>query len=121
MEVHVMEALKKVGAEHLRGRMPQRLSQGEKRAVAIAGVLAMKSAFLVMDEPTSGLDPLSRRRLMDLLMRLGHTQIIATHDLDFARKICPRTILLNQGKILADGPSENILNDKRLLELSGLA
>lgn len=120
LEERVMASLASVGATHLASRPPHRLSQGEKRAVAIAGVLTMKTELLVMDEPTSGLDPRSRRRLSELLISLRQTQIIATHDLDFALKVCPRTIILHHGQVLADGPTEEILRDEALLERSGL-
>ena len=120
LEGKVMEALKTVGAAHLRSRPPYRLSQGEKRAAAIAGVLAMSPDILVMDEPTSSLDPMSRRRLIDLLKTFEHTKIIATHDLDFAMELCERTIVIHKGKITADGPTREIFTDAELLKRSSL-
>jgi len=120
LETKVARALETVGAAHLKDRQPYRLSQGEKRAAAIAGVLAMEPDILVMDEPTSSLDPKSRRRLINLLKTFGHTRIIATHDLDFALEVCERTIVIHQGRITADGPTAGIFRDAELLERSSL-
>jgi cobalt/nickel transport system ATP-binding protein len=116
----VLEALNIVGAAHLEKRPPYKLSQGEKRAVAIATVWAMSPDILVMDEPTSNLDPMSRTRLIDLLKTFEHTKIIATHDLDMAMDLCERTIVLHQGKVMADGPTEKIFQDEALLHQSRL-
>jgi len=83
--------------------------------VSIASVLSMKPEILLMDEPTSGLDPWSRRQLIGLLQNFGHTRIIATHDLDFAMDVCQRTLVLQNGRIVADGPTRKILSDQELL------
>ena len=120
LEAKVARALETVGAAHLKDRQPYRLSQGEKRAAAIAGVLAMQPDILVMDEPTSSLDPKSRRRLINLLKTFRHTKVIATHDLDFALAVCERTIVIHQGRITADGPTAVIFKDAELLERSSL-
>ena len=120
LERKVMSALETVGAAHLRGRPPYRLSQGEKRAVAIAGVLAMEPDVLVMDEPTSNLDPLSRRRLIALLNTFRHTKVIATHDLDLALQVCSRAIVLHGGSVAADGPAEKLFSDAGLMESCSL-
>ncbi|HAH32405.1 MAG TPA: cobalt ABC transporter ATP-binding protein [Elusimicrobia bacterium] len=120
LEGKVMGALETVGAAHLKGRPPYRLSQGEKRAAAIAGVLAMSPDILVMDEPTSSLDPMSRRRLINLLKTFQHTKIIATHDLDFAMELCERTIVIHKGCVTADGPTGEIFSDDELLKRSSL-
>jgi cobalt/nickel transport system ATP-binding protein len=116
----VDEALSRVRAEHLKERPPYRLSGGEKRAVAIATVLAMEPGILVMDEPSSGLDPRARRRLIGLLGSFAHTRIIATHDLDLAADLCERTIVMSAGRIRADGPTQAVFGDDDLLEKSGL-
>ena len=108
-------ALEIVGAQHLRMRSPHRLSLGEKRAVAIAAVLAMEPDILVMDEPSSGLDPWSRRQLIRLLGKFKHTRVIATHDLDLALDVCERTIMIKNGRLVADGATHDILRDKELL------
>ncbi|MBU1726277.1 MAG: energy-coupling factor ABC transporter ATP-binding protein [Candidatus Omnitrophica bacterium] len=116
----VAGALETVGVAHLAKRPPYKLSQGEKRAVSIATVLAMSPNILVMDEPTSSLDPRSRRRLIELLKTFRHTKIIATHDLDMALDLCERTIVLHQGRITADGKTQEILRDDELLRSSSL-
>jgi cobalt/nickel transport system ATP-binding protein len=120
VEARVTAALKTVGALELRDRPPYRLSGGQKRAVAIATILAMEPAILVMDEPTSALDPLARRQLINLLRTFTHTKIIATHDLDMVIDLCERTIVLNNGSILVDGSTAEIFRDKALLDQAGL-
>lgn len=109
------DALTTVGASSLGKRSSHRLSTGEKRAVSIASVLAMTPDVLLMDEPTSGLDPWSRRQLIGLLRNFGHTRIIATHDLDFAMDVCQRTLVLQNGRVVADGPTGEIMNNEELL------
>jgi len=120
VEQRVEQALQRTGVEHLRDRPPYKLSGGEKRAVAIATVLAMSPDILVMDEPTSNLDPLSRRTLIELLAGFHHTKIIATHDLDMVIDLCERTIVIHAGTIMADGPTADIFNDDLLLQKSHL-
>jgi cobalt/nickel transport system ATP-binding protein len=120
VEARIESALATVGAAHLRDRPSYRLSAGEKRAVAIASVLAMSPSILVMDEPTSSLDPRARRQLIHLLAGFDHTKIIATHDLDMALDLCPRTIVLKDGGIVADGPTGELLEDEGLLQASNL-
>ncbi|MBF0232732.1 MAG: ABC transporter ATP-binding protein [Desulfamplus sp.] len=120
IEKRVTAALETVGVPHLIKRSPQKLSGGEKRSVAIATVLATTPDILIMDEPSSNLDPASRRRLIHLLKTFTHTKIIATHDLDMALEICGRTIVLNNGKIVADGQTKQLFQDVKLLEMSGL-
>jgi cobalt/nickel transport system ATP-binding protein len=116
----VQLSLEQVGAWHLRARPPHRLSGGEKRRVAIAAVLAMSPAILALDEPSAGLDPQSRRQIMGLLQALPHTRIVATHDLEMALELCPRTICLRQGEIAADGETAAVLGDAALMEACGL-
>lgn len=120
VEVKVMQALETVGVPHLSKRPPYKLSGGEKRVVAIATVLAMAPDILVMDEPSSSLGPRSRRRLIELLKTFEHTKIIATHDLDMAMDLCRRTIVLHQGRVMADGPTLEIFQNDILLADSGL-
>lgn len=112
----VQEALASVGAAHLAARAPWRLSGGEKRAVAIAGVLAMAPQVLVLDEPSAGLDPAARRRLMALLRALPQTRIIATHDLDLALEVCARVLVMHEGRIEADGAPAEVFRDAALLQ-----
>ena len=120
VERRVAAALERVGMTHLRDRPPYRLSAGEKRAVAIATVLAMTPDILIMDEPSSNLDPRSRRRLINLLRSFEHTKIIATHDLELVVDVCSRVLVLDGGKIVADGPTAIILNDEALMLEHGL-
>lgn len=115
VEMHVMEALGAVSAVHLKDRPPYRLSGGEKRAVSIAAVLSVNPAILVMDEPTSNLDPKTRRQLIELLKTFEHSLIIATHDLDMVLDLCDRTLVLREGRIAADGPTAEIMQDEELL------
>ena len=111
----VEQALGTVGASHLANRPPYRLSGGEKRAVALAGVIAMEPSILVMDESSDGLDPLARRNLINLLRGFDHTKIIATHDLDLVLDLCSRVLVLRDGRIEADGTPDAIFADAGLL------
>ncbi len=101
-------------------RMAGNLSGGEKKRVAIAGVLAMQPQVLVLDEPSAQLDPRSRRQLIDLLRHLPLTQVIATHDLDLALELCSRTVVLSRGQIVYDGATEAVMNDAAFLEQHAL-
>lgn len=116
----VVKALETVGALHLKDRQPYKLSGGEKRLAAIAAVLAVEPDILIMDEPTSALDPRARRRLINLLKQFSHTKLITTHDMDMVLELCERTIVLKEGIIVADGPTKDILTDKKLMEESNL-
>jgi len=120
VERRVAAALERVGMSHVRGRPPYRLSAGEKRAVAIATVLAMEPDILVMDEPSANLDPRARRRLINLLLSFEHTRIIATHDLEMVVEVCPRVIVLDGGRVVADGPTFELLDDEALMLAHGL-
>jgi cobalt/nickel transport system ATP-binding protein len=115
VEQRVMAALARVGAGHLREKPPYNLSGGEKKRVAIATVLSMAPDILVMDEPTSGLDPFARRQLIGLIKEFHHTRIITSHDLDMVYEVCGRTIILKQGKIVADRATRDIFKDEELL------
>lgn len=113
-------ALAQVGMEEYAGRVSHHLSLGEKRRAAIATVLAMQPEILVFDEPTAGLDPRARRRLIELLRALPQTMLAATHDLRFVAEVSSRTVILDGGQVVADGPTEALLADGRLLEAHGL-
>ena len=119
-ETRALEALRRVGAEHLASKAPYHLSMGEKRRCAIAAVLSMGPDVLVLDEPSTGLDPRGRRILIGLLKEFTHTKLIATHDLDLVRQLCTRTLVLQQGKLRADGPTQEIFADHGLMEDCGL-
>jgi len=114
-DVVVERTLTQVGAMDLIDRTPHHLSGGEKRRVAIATVLAMEPHMLVLDEPTSGLDPFGRRELAELLVSLPQTQLVVTHDLPFALQICPRSVIISGGRVVADGPTRELLADAALL------
>ncbi|MGI6356679.1 MAG: energy-coupling factor ABC transporter ATP-binding protein [Lentisphaeria bacterium] len=120
VESRVQKALEAVNALHLRTRSPHRLSNGEKRTAAMATALSMSPDILVLDEPSAGLDPQARRRLIHLLAGFKHTKIIASHDLDMILALCPRTIIMHQGAIVADGATAALLSDQDLLAKSGL-
>ena len=120
VEGRVTAALRLVGAEHLRDRPPHRLSGGERKAVAMATVLALGPDILVLDEPSSGLDPRTRRQVIAWLGAFEHTRIVATHDLDLALEVCARTLVLVDGRVVADGPTSELLTDRELLGASGL-
>ena len=116
----VAESLAQVGLAGFEERLPHHLSRGEKRRACLAGLLACDARALVLDEPTSDLDPRGRRELMALLARLPVAQLIATHDLEFVVEICPRTIVLDGGRIVADGPTRRLLDDEPLMLAHGL-
>ena len=120
VDERVRNALEMVGCIHLMHRPPHRLSEGQKRAVAIASVMAMNPDILVMDEPASNLDPKSRRQLINLLKSFRHSKIIASHDLDMILDVCERCLIIKDGKVVADGPSEEILSNEKLLEENNL-
>lgn len=111
----VEDTLQSVGASALIDRTPHHLSGGEKRRVALAAVLSMSPELLVLDEPTSGLDPRGRRELAELLERLAHTQLIVTHDLPFALATCTRSVIISEGRIVADDDTQALLADTALL------
>ncbi len=96
------------------------LSFGQKKRIAVATVLSMRPDLLVLDEPTSNLDPKSRRRLIDILSSLPVTKIVVTHDMTVAYELCERTVILDQGRIVADGPTEEVLADAELLSAHDL-
>jgi cobalt/nickel transport system ATP-binding protein len=117
----VAQALKWVGMGGYEERSPHHLSVGEKKRIAIATVLSLNPEILVIDEPTSNLDPRSKWSLIGLLKQLPVTKIIATHDLELVRALCQRTVVMDEGKIVADGNTEAILGDVHLLKVHGLA
>ncbi len=116
----VAEALHEVGMEGLEQRVPFHLSGGEKRRAALAGVLAMQPEVLLLDEPSLNLDPHGRRELIHVINQLHNTKVIASHDLEFILSTCQRAVLLDRGRLIADGPVRQILADRTLMETHGL-
>ena len=116
----VDRSLVAVGLPEHGPRNPSQLSTGERKRVCLAGVLACDPSILVLDEPTSNLDPRARRQLLEILRGFPGTQIIATHDLEFALDLCRRAIVLDGGKIHADGPIEVVLANPNLMDRHGL-
>ena len=112
----VDEVLSRLHLEDLKYRYNHKISGGEKRMAAIATVLAMEPEAVLMDEPTSALDPYNRRIVINTIRELDQTKIITSHDLDMILDTCGRVILIGGGGIVADGPAEEILSDKELLE-----
>ena len=115
-EVKADKILESLNIKDLKSRHNHTLSGGEKRMAAIATVLAMEPKVLLMDEPTSTLDPYNRRQVINIVNALPQTKVITSHDLDMILDTCSRVILLSDGKIIADGPVEQILKDQELLE-----
>ena len=115
-EAKVDEVLKQLDLEYLKHRHNHRISGGEKRMAAIATILAMDPEMILMDEPSSALDPCNRRMVINTIRDMKQTRLITSHDLDMILDTCERVILLDAGKIIADGPAEEILRDKELLE-----
>ena len=116
LEARVNEALAAVGGEELASRPSHHLSGGERRRAALATVLAMKPDVLVFDEPSADLDGAGRRELVASLLPLPMTQLIITHDLPLALELCPRTVIMRDGRVVADGATRDLLGDEGLLE-----
>ena len=116
----VAEALARVGLAGFEERVPFHLSGGEKRRAALAGVLAMQPEILLLDEPSMFLDPRGRRELIGLLNELAITKIIASHDLEMILDTCRRIAVLDQGRLITEGPAEQVLSDRALMEAHGL-
>jgi len=120
ISARVTKALQQVGLSEFEDRTPHHLSRGEKRRICLAGVLACNARILVLDEPTSDLDPMTKRDFRALLRTIESTKMISTHDLEFVAELCSRVILLDKGKIVADGPSLELLSDQSLMIAHGL-
>lgn len=123
-EQAAMDALKVVGADHLVSKLPNYLSGGQKRLVAIAGILAMKPLIVALDEPTSDLDPVHSRIIEEVIAglrtRFGISIVLATHDLDLAARIADRVCLVKQGSVFAEGRPEEVFYDAGLIREAGL-
>jgi cobalt/nickel transport system ATP-binding protein len=124
VETRVKEALEMVGLKGFEERAPHHLSGGQKKLVAIAGILAMRPEVIVLDEPTAGLDPLSSARILELIMKmnreLGITLLLSTHDVDVVPYFAERVFVLHHGKLEADGSPDEIFNDPELLRKAHL-
>lgn len=112
----VEKTLDRLSIGHLADKSPMKMSGGEKRMAAIATVLAMEPRVMLFDEPTAFLDPKARRKLIHVLNQLPQTKLIATHDLTFACETCARVIVLQRGRVAADGKPGDILYDQALME-----
>ncbi|HET6313984.1 MAG TPA: ABC transporter ATP-binding protein [Chloroflexia bacterium] len=120
VRLRVEQALAAVGMSEYVHRVSHHLSVGEKKRIAVATVLSMQPEMLVLDEPSAGLDPRARRGLINLLRDLPQTILVTTHDLPLVRDLCPRTIIMDGGTIVADGRTADILADQALLTAHGL-
>ncbi len=121
LQDRVDRALVRVGLAGFDQRSPRRLSGGEKRRASLATVIAMDVSLLALDEPTANLDPRARRHIAELLRTLPETMLIATHDLLFVKRVATTCVIMDSGKTVATGPTEEILGDEPLLEAHGLA
>jgi cobalt/nickel transport system ATP-binding protein len=115
LAARVQDALATVGMAEHRDRSPLHLSGGQRRRVALATVLACDPEILVLDEPSANLDPVARRELADVLLDLDATMLMVTHDLPYALQLCPRAVVLDDGVVVADGPTRELLADTELL------
>ena len=120
VRTRVKEALAVVGMGDYVGRVSHHLSMGEKKRISIATVLSMKPEVLVLDEPTAGLDPRSRRSLINLLRELPLTMLVSTHDMAMVRELFPRMIIMDQGQVVADGATLELMEDGAMLDRHGL-
>ena len=121
-EIHhrVEKALAAVGMSGFEQRMPHHLSIGQRKRVALATVLSMDPSVLVLDEPSAGLDPRGRRELIELLRGMEQTMLVSTHDMRLVAEVFPRTVIVDGGAVVADGPSQGILADEDLLVKHGM-
>ena len=120
VRARVEEALKMVHMTNYRDRLCHHLSVGEKKRISIATVLSMHPQILILDEPSAGLDPRARRKLINLLHEMPITMLVSTHDMAMVKECFPRTIVMDEGKIVADGMTAQILDNAALLEAHGL-
>lgn len=115
-EARVDQVLEELNLSYLKHKYNHKISGGEKRMAAIATILTMRPKVMLMDEPSTALDPENRRRVINAINKLDITKVIASHDLDMILDTCERVILMHDGEIVADGPVEEILTDRELLE-----
>jgi cobalt transport protein ATP-binding subunit len=120
VRTRVARALEQVGMSNYADRLSHHLSVGEKKRAAIATVLSMDPEILILDEPSAGLDPRARRALITQLHELPLTMLVSTHDIRMVSEIFPRMVIMDQGQIVTDGPTDQLMNDVELLEAHGL-
>ena len=120
VRARVDAALEAVRMTGYRDRLSHHLSVGEKKRIAIATVLSMNPSLLILDEPSAGLDPRARRTLINLLRELPITMLVSTHDMKLVEELFPRTIVMDEGRVVADGLTHEILEDEKLLTAHGL-
>lgn len=120
VNARVEEALATVDMSDYARRVSHHLSVGEKKRIAIATVLSMQPEVLVLDEPTAGLDPRARRSLINLLNDLPLTMLVSTHDMHLVRELLPRMVIMDEGRIVADGSTVELLDDEEMLFSHGL-
>ncbi len=120
VRARVGRALAQVGMSDYTDRLSHHLSVGEKKRIAIATVLSMDPDLLVLDEPSAGLDPRARRSLINLLREMSLTMLVSSHDMLMVRELFPRMVIMDEGQIVADGPTEVLMENEALLETHGL-
>ena len=120
VEKRVSQALEKVHITELRKKQTYKLSGGEKKLASIATILAMEPDIIIMDEPSIALDPRNRKNLIKILNEINSLKLVTSHDLDFIMDTCERTVLLDEGRIIADGSTREVLSDEALLTEHGL-
>jgi cobalt/nickel transport system ATP-binding protein len=120
VRARVAWALEQVDMQGFEDRMPHHMSVGQRKRVAVATVLSMEPQVLALDEPSAGLDPRARRGLVDLLQSLSQTMLVSTHDMRLIAEVFPRTIILANGQVAHDAPTDELLSDRVLLEQYGL-
>jgi cobalt/nickel transport system ATP-binding protein/cobalt/nickel transport system permease protein len=121
IDTRVGRALELVGMTAERDRPPHHLSFGQRKRVAVAAALSMEPDVLVLDEPSSNLDPRGRREFAEILSGLDQTVLLVTHDLPYALQLCDRAVILDAGRVVADGPAARLLTDQMLLRAHDLA
>lgn len=120
INISITDILNKLSIDKLKDKEIYKLSGGQKKIASIAGILVMKPKIILMDEPTSSLDPKSRRTVINIINSINKTFIIATHDLDMILDCCEKVIILQDGKVIAEGKSQELLRDKEILEKANL-
>ncbi len=119
-EALIGEIMERFGIVELADRAPHKLSEGEKKKVALSAALVAKPELLILDEPTSDLDLPGKKEFLKLINSLEQTRLVATHDLEFARNCCDRGVILESGRVVAEGKFEELIDNRRLLESCGL-